>query len=156
MRAFVALGSNLGDRRFNLDEAIRLMGSTPGVLVTAVSNFLENPAVGGPSDSPSFLNAVAELNTSLAPRPLLERLLAIELEMGRQRGEKWGPRIIDLDLIFYGDQVIRENGLTVPHPLMQERQFVTTPLAEIAPSFRHPVLGMTLKQLSLLLGEKNR
>lgn len=145
--AYVALGSNLGDRALYLEKAIQRLGLTPDLTIHLVSTFLENSAVGGPPDSPPFLNAVVEIATSLTPRELLDRLLEIERDLGRRRHEKWGPRNIDLDLILYGDQVIHEDGLTVPHPMMQRRRFVMQPLAEIAPDLRHPVLGKTMIEL---------
>ncbi len=143
--AYIALGANLGDRRANLESALAKLGASEGIAVTRISSFLENPAIGGPADSPPFLNAAAELQTTLSPHELLHRLLDIEQELGRQRREKWGPRLIDLDLIFYGDQIISEPHLHIPHPLMHERRFVLKPLAEIAPNFVHPVLGKTVK-----------
>jgi 2-amino-4-hydroxy-6-hydroxymethyldihydropteridine diphosphokinase len=145
--AYIALGANLGDRRANLDAAIAHLRNTPGVRVTKVSSYIDNPAVGGPADSPAFLNAAAEVETELSPRELLDRLLAIEQEMGRQRREKWGPRVIDLDLLLYGDAIVSEPNLQVPHPLMHERRFVIEPLVEIAPDAMHPVLRKTMREL---------
>src|SRR5689334_3330406 len=99
--AYIALGSNLGDRRANLDIAIARLRETPGVEVARVSSAIENPAVGGPEDSPAFLNAAAEVHSTLSAHALLRRLLEIEREMGRERRVKWEPRIIDLDLLLY-------------------------------------------------------
>ena len=145
--AYVALGSNLGDRERILRDTLDAMRRLPDVSVGRVSSFLENPAVGGPPDSPPFLNAVAEVRTSLSPRQLLNRLLEIEQSLGRIRREKWEPRVIDLDLILFGDQTIHEDGLTVPHPLMHTRRFVLQPLAEIAPDARHPTRNRTAAEL---------
>ena len=145
--AYIALGANLGDRRANIDAAIAQLRATNGVSVGKISSLLENPAVGGPPDSPAFLNAVAEIETTLSPRELLDRLLEIERTLGRQRRDKWGPRAIDLDLILFGDQIVAEPHLQVPHPLMHERRFVLHPLAEIAPDARHPVLNQTAREL---------
>jgi 2-amino-4-hydroxy-6-hydroxymethyldihydropteridine diphosphokinase len=150
--AYIALGANLGDREQNLRAALDLLNATPGVRVTRVSSFLENPAVGGPPGSPPFLNAAAELETTLEPRPLLARLLEIERHLGRERREKWGPRPIDLDLLLYADRVIDEPDLKVPHPLMHERRFVLQPLAEIAPGAVHPVLRRPVDALLRFLG----
>ncbi|HEY8668960.1 MAG TPA: 2-amino-4-hydroxy-6-hydroxymethyldihydropteridine diphosphokinase, partial [Tepidisphaeraceae bacterium] len=123
------------------------MDGTPGVQLVRSSCLLENPAVGGPADSPAFLNAAAELFTTLSPRALLNRLLEIERELGRSRTEKWGPRILDLDLLLYGDDIVDEPSLTIPHPLLHQRRFVLGPLAEIAPRLMHPLLQRTIKQL---------
>src|SRR5436190_1028398 len=97
--AYIALGSNLGDRKANISIAIERLRQAPGIEVTKVSSLLDNPAVGGPSDSPTFLNAAAEIRTTLSPRELLDHLLQIERDLGRQRREKWGPRLIDLDIV---------------------------------------------------------
>jgi 2-amino-4-hydroxy-6-hydroxymethyldihydropteridine diphosphokinase len=146
--AYIALGANLGDRAANLRKALEHLAATPGVELGRVSSFLDNPAVGGPAGGPAFLNAVAELRTTLTPRQLLARMLEIEREMGRERREKWGPRLIDLDLLLYGDQIIDEHDLKVPHPLMHERSFVLIPLAEIAPGVVHPVLQQSIRLLT--------
>lgn len=145
--AYIALGANLGDRAASLRDAVARLSATPGVAVTRLSSFLENPAVGGPADSPPFLNAAAEVQTSLSASGLLDRLLQIERDMGRERIKKWGPRVIDLDLVLFGDQVIDAPTLKVPHPLMHARDFVLRPLAEIAPHAVHPVLRMTIGDL---------
>jgi 2-amino-4-hydroxy-6-hydroxymethyldihydropteridine diphosphokinase len=145
--AHIALGSNLGDRRANIELALEKLRSTPNIRVTKVSTFLENPAIGGPADSPPFLNAAAEIETSFIPKELLLRLLQIEKEIGRTRREKWGPRLIDLDLLLYGDQIVNEAELKIPHPLMHERHFVLEPLAEIAGDAVHPGEGTTIRDL---------
>jgi 2-amino-4-hydroxy-6-hydroxymethyldihydropteridine diphosphokinase len=145
--AYIALGANLGDRRGNIAAALERLGREAGVRVTKVSDLFENPAVGGPAESPAFLNAAAEVETSLSAGELLKALLAVEQSLGRERREKWGPRAIDLDLILYGDQVIDEPGLSVPHPLMHERRFVLGPLEQIAPDAVHPVLGRKVGDL---------
>ena len=145
--AYIGLGANLGDREGNLLAALESLRKAAGVKVTAVSGFLENEAVGGPAGSPPFLNAVAKVETELAPEELMARLLEIEKAMGRQRREKWGPRVIDLDLLLYEDRVIDTPGLKVPHPLMHTRRFVLQPLAEIAPEAIHPVLGKRILHL---------
>jgi len=147
VQAFIALGSNLGDRAENIRLAIDAVRASDGVTVRQLSSLLENPAVGGPSDSPPFLNAVAEVRTTLPAHELLDRLLDIEQQLGRVRTQKWGPRLIDLDLILYSDQIINRPHLTIPHPLLQERDFVLRPLAEIAPQVIHPRLQMTAKEL---------
>lgn len=145
--AYIALGANLGDRPANLRRALELLKQSPGIEVIRVSSFIENPAVGGPANSPAFLNGAAEIRTTLSTRALLDRLLDVEKQLGRIRGEKWSPRTIDLDLLLYGSQIIDEPGLTVPHPLMHERRFVLDPLAEIAPNTVHPVFNRTITNL---------
>lgn len=145
--AYIALGANLGDREQNLRSALRDLNATPGCQVVCVSRLLENPAVGGPANSPPFLNAAAEVRTTLDPHQLLQRLLQIEKSLGRERREKWSPRTIDLDLLLYGDQVITSQDLTLPHPLMHLRRFVLEPLAEIAPTIVHPTMKSTVAEL---------
>jgi len=145
--AYVGLGSNLGDRKAHLFTALSLLTETDGVRVLQTSSFLENPAVGGPTDSPPFLNGVVEIETTIGPHALLQRLMEIEQALGRQRRVKWEPRVIDLDILLFGEQIISSDDLVIPHPLMHERRFVLEPLAEIAPNATHPVLQMTAKGL---------
>jgi 2-amino-4-hydroxy-6-hydroxymethyldihydropteridine diphosphokinase len=134
--AYIGLGANLGDREENLRAALDQLG-TLGPL--RVSSFRETDPVGV-TDQPRFVNAVAELETDLTAEGLLERLLEIERELGRDRSreERWGPRTIDLDLLIYGDEEIEEPGLTVPHPRLAERAFVLEPLHELAPDLVLP------------------
>jgi 2-amino-4-hydroxy-6-hydroxymethyldihydropteridine diphosphokinase len=134
-RAYVGLGANLGDREQSIRDAVSAL---PGVVV--VSTLRETDPVGV-IDQPKFLNGVAALETELQPQELLDLLLAVERRLGRERRERWGPRTIDLDLLLYGDEVIDEEGLTVPHPHLHERRFVLEPLAEIAPTLVVPGLG---------------
>jgi len=145
--SFVALGSNLGNRAANIESAIEQLGRIRGITLLRRSSLLENPAVGGPPDSPPFLNAVAQVETTLPARALLDQLLAIEASLGRVRRTRWEPRIIDLDLLLYAEQVIDEPGLVVPHPSMHLRRFVLEPMCEIAPDFAHPVLKKTMREL---------
>jgi 2-amino-4-hydroxy-6-hydroxymethyldihydropteridine diphosphokinase len=140
-RTFVALGGNLGDTRATLRQAIDALGSLPGTRLLAHSRFYRTPP-WGLREQPSFLNAVAELETGLAPRELLDALLDIERGAGRIRdGERWGPRTLDLDLLYMEGVVLHEERLTLPHPRMAERAFVLLPLAELAPDLDLPGQG---------------
>jgi 2-amino-4-hydroxy-6-hydroxymethyldihydropteridine diphosphokinase len=146
-KAFIALGSNLGDREQTIQSALDRLSAINGIRMASISKLLENPAVGGPSNSPPFLNAAAEIETSLSAIELLDQFLIVEQSLGRHRREKWGPRTIDLDLLLFGDQVIESERLIVPHPLLHQRRFVLEPLAEIAPDAVHPILKKTILQL---------
>ena len=140
-RAYVGLGANLGDRRRTLQRALDRLAEQPDIEVVRVSAFRETDPVGF-RDQPWFLNAAAALETRLAPRDLLARFLAIERELGRSRqGPKFGPRTIDLDLLLYGDEIIDEPGLRVPHPRLADRRFVLEPLAELDPALVVPGRG---------------
>lgn len=143
--AYIALGSNLGDKEKNLRRALLLL-KQQGVEVVRVSSFLSTEPYGV-TDQPQFLNAVACVRTSLTPLALLDVLLATELAMGRVRLRHWGERNIDLDLLLYEDVVLDLPRLRLPHPDMQNRDFVLLPLAEIAPELKHPTLQKTIWEL---------
>lgn len=143
--AYIALGSNLGDKEKNLRRALLLL-TQQGVEVVRVSSFLSTEPYGV-TDQPQFLNAVACVRTSLTPLALLDVLLATELAMGRVRLRHWGERNIDLDLLLYEDVVLDMPRLHLPHPDMQNRDFVLLPLAEIAPELKHPTLQKTICEL---------
>lgn len=128
-RAYIGLGSNVGDRLANLQEAVDRLGRSAGVRVVRTSRVYETDPVGPPQ--PDYLNAVVMVETSLSPRGLLEACLDVERAMGRERRERWGPRNIDLDVLGYGREQIDEPGLVIPHPRMQERSFVLVPLLEL-------------------------
>ena len=139
--AYVALGSNLGDRETNLRSALRKLAALPGTRLVRESAFMETAPVDSPVDAGLFLNAAAMLETSLTARELLQALLDIEHDAGRERGVRNAPRQLDLDLLLYGEQVISEPGLEVPHPRMAEREFVLWPLLQIASRVRDPRTG---------------
>jgi 2-amino-4-hydroxy-6-hydroxymethyldihydropteridine diphosphokinase len=140
-RAFVGLGANVGDREPTLRAAVDALGGEAGVEVVAVSTLRETDPVGV-GEQPLYLNGAAELATILTARELLDRLLAVERRFGRVRSPgEHGPRTLDLDLLLYGDEVIEEPGLTVPHPRLHERRFVLEPLTELAPGLVVPGRG---------------
>jgi 2-amino-4-hydroxy-6-hydroxymethyldihydropteridine diphosphokinase len=145
IETYIGIGSNLGDRRDFCARALGLLGMLPqSRLVGSSSAYETEPVgdVGGP-----FLNLVARVDTDLPAWRLLLILKETELGLGRERDRPSGPRTIDLDLLFYGDQVIQDHGLVIPHPRLHERRFVLAPLAELAPAFRHPVSGETVASL---------
>lgn len=144
--AFVALGSNLGDREGNLCRALELL-SQNGVEIVKISKFIETEPYGV-IDQPRFLNGVCQVKTALKPLELLRLLLAVEKEMGRVRLRHWGERNIDLDLLLYEDAIMDTEELRLPHPDMVNRDFVMLPLAEIAPELKHHVLDKTMAELA--------
>jgi 2-amino-4-hydroxy-6-hydroxymethyldihydropteridine diphosphokinase len=145
--AYIALGANLGDRKKNIRAALDALASTDNIKIIRVSPLIETAPIGGPPDSPAYLNAAAELQTTLGSHALLHRALEIEKSLGRTRRDKWEPRPIDIDLLLFGDQIISSQELVIPHPLMHERRFVLEPLAQIAPEAVHPALQMTIAGL---------
>lgn len=150
MRAFVALGSNLGDRPANLRAASHALDALTHTKVTAQSAIHETTAVlpaEDPTPQPAYLNSVIELETELSAEGLHAELKAIETRLGRTSSTRWAPRVIDLDLLFVGDQVVSTPALTVPHPRLHERRFVLEPMVELAPEFQHPVLLRSMRQL---------
>ena len=149
--AYLGLGANLGDPRRQLAEALERLNTAEEVEVTRVSSFYRNPPLG-PANQPWYVNAAARVRTRLGPEELLQLLHRVETAMGRVRGERWGPRRLDLDLLLYNGEVIFAPDLVVPHPEMHRRVFVLVPLAEIAPLAWHPVMG---KSAGELLSELN-
>jgi 2-amino-4-hydroxy-6-hydroxymethyldihydropteridine diphosphokinase len=149
MRAYLGIGANLGEREQTIRRALAALDAEDGVRVVAVSTLRETEPVGY-LDQPRFLNGAAAVETELSPVELLQRLLAVERGLGRERsGPRYGPRTIDLDLLLYGDQEVEEPGLTVPHPRLAERRFALEPLAELDPELVVPGRG---RVSDLLLG----
>ncbi len=142
---FLLLGSNLGDRQRNLLLAKRSIEALAGKIIMQ-SSIYETEA-WGKTDQEAFLNQVIEIDSQYTPQVLLSLLLRIEIDLGRERKEKWGPRIIDLDILFCGDEIISTTDLTLPHPAIAERRFTLIPLVEIAPNFIHPKLKKSCRQL---------
>ncbi|MEO0534053.1 MAG: 2-amino-4-hydroxy-6-hydroxymethyldihydropteridine diphosphokinase [Cyanobacteria bacterium P01_A01_bin.123] len=141
----IALGSNLGDSLATLQSAVVLLNQTPGVALTAYSSLYRTAPVGPPQ--PDYLNACVLFSTHLAPEALLKTLLAIEAHFGRERRVQWGPRTLDLDLLLYGDVILKTPILEVPHPRMGDRAFVLVPLAEIAADWVEPISGNAIADL---------
>ncbi len=145
-KAYIALGSNLNDRKLLLALAMEKLQHHPSITVTKQSSVIETDPAGGPPQG-RFLNQVIEIQTTLDPEKLLQELQQIELSLGRQRRQKWGPRTMDLDILLYGDSVISQPALQIPHPRMHNRPFVLQPLCEIAPDVLHPVLNQPAVEL---------
>lgn len=156
IRAFIGIGSNQGDRLAIISRAIRALGAVPGVQVAQMATIIETAPVGGPPQDP-YLNTAVEVSTTLTPRELLTELQRIERELGRVPSpERWGPRPIDLDILLYGDDVVNEPDLQIPHPRLHERQFVLEPMVQLACDAVHPVLHQTVGMLLASLGSPER
>ena len=153
-QVFAGIGANVGDPALTLREAVRRLEGEGGIRVVAASPVYRNPPMG-PQDQPHFLNAVLEMSVEISPQELLKRFLAIELEFGRVRDIRWGPRTLDLDILVYGDVRVDEPGLTIPHPHMLERSFVLTPLADLHPQDLHPVTNQPYLELANAAGREN-
>jgi 2-amino-4-hydroxy-6-hydroxymethyldihydropteridine diphosphokinase len=153
VRACIAVGANQGDRRAQCDAAVARLAEHPEISVSAVSDWMETAPVG-PVPQGDFINGAVALMTTLSAEALLSFCLCIEADMGRVRDLRWGPRVIDLDLLLYGDHVIHSDGLIVPHPEMCDRSFVMVPLAQVAPDQIHPVAGKTVAGLAADLARR--
>jgi 2-amino-4-hydroxy-6-hydroxymethyldihydropteridine diphosphokinase len=153
--AYIGLGANLGDPAGQLRQALAMLAALDEVEVVRVSTFYLNPPLG-PPEQPWYVNAVAEVKTRLTPEELLRSLGRLETALGRVRGEHWGPRVIDLDLLLYDGEVISAPDLVLPHPELHRRAFVLAPLAEIAPEAWHPVLHKSAAQLLAELDPADR
>ncbi|HAO10436.1 MAG TPA: 2-amino-4-hydroxy-6-hydroxymethyldihydropteridine diphosphokinase [Planktothrix sp. UBA8407] len=141
----IALGSNLGDSKTIVETALYLLNNTPNIQVKTCSSWYQTPPIGSPQ--PDYINGCAILEVQLQPDTLLETLLAVETKLGRVRRERWGPRILDLDLLLFDNLIWETPTLKIPHPEMRERAFVLVPLAEIAPNWVDPVTKKTITQL---------
>lgn len=151
-RAYLGLGSNLGDKKAYLDQAVEALNKTPGCRVEKVSSYHVTAPYGG-VEQDDFLNGCLALDTLLTPQELLERLHEIEAEAHRERTVRWGPRTLDLDILLYDDLVMETDDLILPHVEMHKREFVLKPLEEIAPNKRHPILRQTVTELAAALSD---
>lgn len=149
-KVYLSLGSSCGDRENYLSSALRKLNTSRGITVKKVSGIIETEPFGGVAKN-KFLNLAAEVETFLSPRELLEEIHRIESECGRVRSTRWDDRTLDIDIVFFGNKIIREEGLTIPHPELYKRDFVLTPLNEIAPGFYCPVCGKTVAELAASL-----
>jgi 2-amino-4-hydroxy-6-hydroxymethyldihydropteridine diphosphokinase len=151
--AYLGLGSNLGEREETIRRAVGALAGHPEIEVRQIAEPIETEPVGPPGQGP-YLNAAVEVGTTLPPQQLLSICKDIEEHLGREPGgERWGPRTIDLDILLYGEEVIDEPGLTVPHMELYRRRFALEPLSRIAPEARHPVLGLTVAELLAMQGQ---
>ncbi len=145
--AYIAFGANLGNRRETFVRAAHMLIEQHPVTITACSDRYETSAIGGPADQPKYLNTVVAVRTDLTPHSLLAALLDIERHSGRRRTVRHGPRTLDLDLLLYENLIVDDEVLQLPHPRLHERQFVLQPLADIAPTIRHPLKRRSIQQL---------
>jgi 2-amino-4-hydroxy-6-hydroxymethyldihydropteridine diphosphokinase len=151
-KVFLLIGGNMGDRLQNLHQAIALLSAACGPVIQQSAVY--ETAAWGKTDQAAFLNQALLITTTLTPHELITTILSVEEKMGRRRMEKNGPRVIDIDIIFYNDLVMHEPHLTIPHPQLQNRRFVLVPLCELAPEFVHPVFHKTIARLLAECGDE--
>jgi 2-amino-4-hydroxy-6-hydroxymethyldihydropteridine diphosphokinase len=152
---FIGIGSNLGDRQKNCLRAVELMDRMADCRITGYSDWYLTKPVGVEGQE-WYVNGVVSLTTDISPKDLLKRLLKIEANMGRVRNERWGPRSIDLDILMFGQEIIQESNLKIPHPRMHLRRFVLEPMTQLAPDLVHPELGLSMKVLLENLSDENQ
>jgi 2-amino-4-hydroxy-6-hydroxymethyldihydropteridine diphosphokinase len=148
MICYLGLGANIGNREENIKNAISRLSSDPEILIKKRSSMIETKPYGN-IDQPDFINSVIEIDTDITAENLLSKCLTVENELGRKRNEKWDPRTIDIDVLFYGKTIVNLEQLTIPHPDLHNRKFVLRSLNEICPDFVHPVLNKNIKELYL-------
>lgn len=154
-QVYISLGSNLGDREKNIQEAIKLINEQRSIKVINLSSNYETEPVGF-KEQDWFFNVVIELETTLLPQKLLVVLKQVEAKLGKKTERKWGPRTIDLDILLYDDLILNSQDLQIPHKLMHQRRFVLIPLTQIAPNIKHPVLNKTMKELVAELSDESK
>lgn len=145
-KVYAGLGSNLGNKRENIIKAIDRLDACEGICVKEKSAFFNTTPVGGPLQ-PDYVNCAIGMETEIEPQVLLEEFKKIELGLGRKPGVRWGPRVVDLDILLYGNRIVDEHNLKIPHERMHERAFVLEPLCEISPDIKHPVSGISISEL---------
>ncbi|MDP6925176.1 MAG: 2-amino-4-hydroxy-6-hydroxymethyldihydropteridine diphosphokinase [Candidatus Scalindua sp.] len=145
-KVYAGLGSNLGNKRENIVSAIDRIDAYKGICVKERSGLYNTTPVGGPPQ-PDYVNCVIGLETEIEPQILLKEFKEIEIELGRKPGVRWGPRVVDLDILLYGDRIVNDYNLKIPHERMHERAFVLEPLCEISPGIKHPVSGISISEL---------
>lgn len=145
-KVYAGIGSNLGNKRENILSAIDRIDACDGICVKEKSGFYNTTPAGGPPQ-PDYVNCVIGLETEIEPQTLLEVFKKIEIELGRKPGMRWGPRVVDLDIILFGDRIVNDHNLKIPHERMHERAFVLEPLSEISPDTKHPVSGTSISEL---------
>lgn len=146
MKAYLGLGSNLGNRMQNMEVAVKFLSSDPNISISRLSRIRETKPYGK-LDQADFLNQVIEIETKLSATELLTACQKVEGQLKRERLEKWGPRTIDIDILFYGNEIIEQEALRIPHPDLENRSFVMEPLNELSPDFVHPVLKKSVNQI---------